>query len=205
MRITTPPQTILREALMFGVMVGIIATTAIALLSDWAFLNAALAGGLLACVVAFVLYTVGGDLPPPRGPGNLPEPTYKGTSDSTGSGTPTGGSAGGATASDAGPAPTASTGGAASAAPTPTPAETTAGKPAMLTEARGGQADDLKKIKGVGPKLEGVLHTMGVFHYDQVANWTETEVAWVDENLEGFKGRVTRDGWVAQAKALMAG
>ncbi len=46
---------------------------------------------------------------------------------------------------------------------------------------------------------------MGFYHFDQVAAWTEAEVAWVDDNLEGFKGRVTRDEWVSQAKLLAAG
>lgn len=79
------------------------------------------------------------------------------------------------------------------------------GKPEMLTAARGGKADNLKEIKGVGPKLEALLNRMGVFHFDQIAGWRAPEVAWVDENLEGFKGRVTRDTWVAQAKILAAG
>ena len=68
-----------------------------------------------------------------------------------------------------------------------------------------GGADDLKKIKGVGPKLEALLNRLGVFHFDQVAAWTAEEIAWVDDNLEGFKGRVSRDDWVAQAKILAAG
>lgn len=75
-------------------------------------------------------------------------------------------------------------------------------KPSGLSEARGGQPDDLKRIKGVGPKLEKLLHSLGFYHFDQVAGWSDEEIAWVDENLEGFKGRVSRDGWVAQAKAL---
>ncbi|NNJ67746.1 MAG: NADH-quinone oxidoreductase subunit NuoE [Boseongicola sp.] len=75
-------------------------------------------------------------------------------------------------------------------------------KPEGLSEARGGQPDDLKQIKGVGPKLEKLLNSLGFFHFDQVANWTADEIAWVDDNLEGFKGRVTRDEWVAQAKVL---
>ena len=78
-------------------------------------------------------------------------------------------------------------------------------KPEGLSEARGGQPDDLKKIKGVGPKLEKLLHSMGFFHFDQVANWSDAEIAWVDDNLEGFKGRVTRDQWVDQAKTLATG
>ncbi|MFC2967225.1 NADH-quinone oxidoreductase subunit NuoE [Acidimangrovimonas pyrenivorans] len=81
----------------------------------------------------------------------------------------------------------------------------TATKPALLSAAREGGPDDLKRIKGVGPKLEALLHEMGIFHFDQIAAWTEAEVAWADENLVGFKGRVSRDDWVAQAKLLAAG
>jgi NADH-quinone oxidoreductase subunit E len=66
-------------------------------------------------------------------------------------------------------------------------------------------ADDLKKIKGVGPKLEGVLNAMGIYHFDQIAGWSAAELAWVDDNLEGFKGRATRDDWVSQAKILSTG
>ncbi|MFK7765092.1 MAG: NADH-quinone oxidoreductase subunit NuoE [Roseobacter sp.] len=78
-------------------------------------------------------------------------------------------------------------------------------KPALLTAPRDGGADDLKLIKGVGPKLEGVLNGIGVYHYDQIAAWSPNEVAWADENLVGFKGRVSRDNWVAQARKLAAG
>ena len=92
--------------------------------------------------------------------------------------------------------------------PEPEPAAAAPGeaaKPTTLDAPKGGSADDLKKIKGVGPKLEAMLHGMGFYHYDQIANWTPAEIAWVDENLEGFKGRVSRDSWVAQAKTLASG
>ncbi|MEJ6397930.1 NADH:ubiquinone oxidoreductase [Yoonia sp. 208BN28-4] len=88
---------------------------------------------------------------------------------------------------------------------TPAPAVSDADKPQMLTAARDGGPDNLKQIKGVGPKLEGMLHRMGVYHFDQVASWGPNEVAWVDQNLEGFKGRVSRDNWVPQAKVLAEG
>lgn len=78
-------------------------------------------------------------------------------------------------------------------------------KPAGLSAPRGGQPDDLKQIKGVGPKLEQACHDLGYYHFDQIAAWGPDEVAWVDENLVGFKGRVSRDDWVAQAKTLAAG
>lgn len=78
-------------------------------------------------------------------------------------------------------------------------------KPVMLEEPREGGPDDLKQIKGIGPKLEELCHFLGVFHFDQIAGWTGDEVAWVDANLTGFKGRVSRDSWVAQAKVLASG
>ena len=74
--------------------------------------------------------------------------------------------------------------------------------PGALAQPHNGQADDLKKIKGVGPKLETILNTLGVFHFDQIMAWGPDDIAWMDENLNGFKGRVSRDDWVAQAKAL---
>ena len=79
------------------------------------------------------------------------------------------------------------------------------GKPEMLKKARSGGADDLKQIKGVGPKMEAMLNKMGVYHFDQVSSWRTKEVQWVDDNLEGFKGRVSRDEWVKQAKVLARG
>lgn len=63
------------------------------------------------------------------------------------------------------------------------------------------QPDDLKKISGIGPKLEAVLNGLGIWTYAQVAAWTAAEVAWIDDYLS-FKGRVGRDGWIKQAKAL---
>lgn len=60
-------------------------------------------------------------------------------------------------------------------------------------------------IKGVGPKLEGVLNGLGFYHFDQIAAWSGDEVAWADQNLVGFKGRVSRDDWVGQAQALASG
>ena len=79
------------------------------------------------------------------------------------------------------------------------------GKPEMLKAPRAGGADDLKQIKGIGPKLEKLLNSMGVYHFDQIAAWRKKEVAWVDANLEGFKGRVSRDEWVKQARVLAKG
>ncbi len=78
-------------------------------------------------------------------------------------------------------------------------------RPTGLDAARDGKPDDLKQIKGIGPKLEKLCNRLGFWHFDQIAAWTAQEVAWVDANLEGFKGRVTRDKWVEQAGILAAG
>ena len=78
-------------------------------------------------------------------------------------------------------------------------------RPEALSGARDGGADDLKMIKGVGPKLEIMLNELGCYHFDQIAGWSAAEVAWVNDNLAGFKGRVSRDNWVEQARKLASG
>jgi NADH-quinone oxidoreductase subunit E len=80
-----------------------------------------------------------------------------------------------------------------------------AARPEALSSARAGGADDLKMIKGVGPKLEIMLNDLGFYHFDQIAAWSAAEVAWVNDNLAGFKGRVSRDNWVEQARKLATG
>ncbi len=77
-------------------------------------------------------------------------------------------------------------------------------KPRTMKAPRKSGADDLKMLKGVGPKLEQTLNELGFYHFDQIAKWTEAEVAWVDSRLK-FKGRISRDGWIDQAKTLAAG
>lgn len=76
--------------------------------------------------------------------------------------------------------------------------------PELLDSPREGGADDLKMIKGVGPGLEKKLNDAGVYHFDQIAKWGEDDVAAMDDKLS-FRGRITRDDWIGQAKALAAG
>ncbi|MEM6889943.1 MAG: hypothetical protein AAF636_17655 [Pseudomonadota bacterium] len=81
----------------------------------------------------------------------------------------------------------------------------TEGRPANFSDApRDTGADDLKLIGGVGPKLEGTLNSLGIWHFEQVAALTEQDIAWVDERLR-FKGRIERDDWLGQAKILAEG
>ncbi len=70
--------------------------------------------------------------------------------------------------------------------------------PGNLLKAAKGEADDLKKISGVGPKLEGVLNGIGVFHFWQIAEWGPAEIEYMDDRLS-FKGRIERDDWIKQA------
>ncbi|WP_306114430.1 MULTISPECIES: 50S ribosomal protein L21 [unclassified Roseovarius] len=65
-------------------------------------------------------------------------------------------------------------------------------------------ADDLKQLSGVGPALEKKLLEAGVTTFAQIAAWTEDDVAAMDEKLS-FKGRIEREGWIAQAKELAKG
>lgn len=93
---------------------------------------------------------------------------------------------------------TASTGagvGAAAAA-----ALTAIGIPAAV-----GTPDDLLQIKGVGPKLNELLISLGVRRFDQIAKWGSAEIDKVDAHLGAFKGRIVRDSWVEQAGLLARG
>jgi len=75
--------------------------------------------------------------------------------------------------------------------------------PERLTAARSGKADDLKEIEGIGPAMEKLVNSLGFFHFDQIAKWSEADVAVVDSEMKSFKGRITRDKWVAQAKIIV--
>ncbi len=75
---------------------------------------------------------------------------------------------------------------------------------ARLTGPRGGKADDLKEIEGIGPALEKLVNGLGFYHFDQIAGWSEADVALVDAEMKTFKGRITRDKWVAQARIIVS-
>ena len=95
-------------------------------------------------------------------------------------------------------------------APTPKPAVTPtkqaeappppSGKPDI--PAAVGEPDNLRLIKGVGPKLNTLLNNLGVTRFDQIAEWKEAEIVEVDRYLDTFSGRITRDAWIDQAKFL---
>ena len=73
----------------------------------------------------------------------------------------------------------------------------------LMDSAPEGGADDLKRLSGVGPKLETKLHENGVYTFAQIAEWGADDIAWMDDKLS-FKGRIEREGWVEQAKTLAA-
>jgi predicted flap endonuclease-1-like 5' DNA nuclease len=75
--------------------------------------------------------------------------------------------------------------------------------PPLLLDAPG-TPDDLKLIVGVGPVIERMLYQMGIGTYRQIARWSEHDIDDVDARLPEFPGRIRRDAWVAQARALHA-
>lgn len=71
--------------------------------------------------------------------------------------------------------------------------------------AQSSEADDLTRIKGLGPRIAGMLGDLGVTSYAQIAAWDDFEIDRIDAALGRFEGRIRRDGWVEQAKLLNAG
>ncbi|MEL7153643.1 MAG: 50S ribosomal protein L21 [Pseudomonadota bacterium] len=76
-------------------------------------------------------------------------------------------------------------------------------KPSNLLDAPQGEADDLTRISGVGPKLNTKLNENGVYHFWQIKDWGPAEIAFMDDQLS-FKGRIERDNWIAQATEFAA-
>lgn len=113
-------------------------------------------------------------------------------------------------ASVSAPAPKAPAKAKAVAKPAAKKAEAVQAKPSLEDKnrpagiARPTGVDDLKLISGVGPKNEKILHELGIFTFAQVASWKKAERDWVDGYLN-FHGRVEREDWVKQAKALAKG
>ena len=77
-------------------------------------------------------------------------------------------------------------------------------RPRGLEAARGGKPDQLQRINGIGPKNEKILHTLGFFHFDQIASWTPQQISWVDDHLK-FNGRIGREEWIEQSRLLAGG
>jgi len=65
--------------------------------------------------------------------------------------------------------------------------------------------NDLKLIKGIGPKFEGDLNGKGIYYFRQIANWKAADVKMVEGVIESIPGRIQRDEWVKQAKGLSTG
>ena len=77
-------------------------------------------------------------------------------------------------------------------------------EPILLSGPRNGKKDNLTRIKGVGVKIEESLNKIGIYHFDQISEWSKENIIWADNNL-GFPGRAEREQWVEQAKALAIG
>ncbi|RLA71433.1 MAG: hypothetical protein DRG09_00220 [Epsilonproteobacteria bacterium] len=82
--------------------------------------------------------------------------------------------------------------------------DTKAGEiPELLSEPRNGEKDKLTKIKGIGPKVEEKLNDSGIFHFEQIANWTEENMIWLEAHTL-FASRVKKEAWVIESKALLS-
>jgi len=75
-------------------------------------------------------------------------------------------------------------------------------KPELLTAAEAGKKDALTQIKGIGPKVEEQLNEVGIYHFEQIANWSEENIKWLEKNTT-FAHRAKKDLWINQAKALV--
>lgn len=91
---------------------------------------------------------------------------------------------------------------AAPSPPLPAAAEVRAGSRNLLSQPVFGNPDDLKLIKGVANVLEKMLHRIGVYYFWQIADWRPEDVKYANDKLNGFKGRIKRDAWVAQCRKL---
>lgn len=77
-------------------------------------------------------------------------------------------------------------------------------RPPTLEAPEGEGPDDLKRLKGIGPQNERRLNALGIFHIRQIAAWSAPEAAWVGSYL-AFPGRIEREDWVGQARAILDG
>ncbi len=75
-------------------------------------------------------------------------------------------------------------------------------KPELLNRAKDGKKDALTQIKGIGPKMEAQLNEVGIYHFEQIANWSEENIKWLEQNTT-FAHRAKKDLWINQAKALV--
>ena len=82
-------------------------------------------------------------------------------------------------------------------------ADAAADAPLATTASAG--ADNLRLLKGVGPKLAALLTQLGITRFDQIAAWNEADIVRVDAQLGNFKGRIVRDNWIEQARLLASG
>lgn len=104
---------------------------------------------------------------------------------------------------DSGSGAAAGAAAATAAAASAAAASTSTDAPKFL-DAPNGEPDDLKKILGIGPVLEEKLNDMGIYHYSQVAAFTDADIASINTHLN-FPGRIERDEWIPQAADLMKG
>lgn len=74
--------------------------------------------------------------------------------------------------------------------------------PPPAQDAANGQADDLTRISGLSSSIELKLNEIGIWHYVQIARWSQGNLEWVDREF-GLDGQAKREGWISQARQLV--
>jgi NADH-quinone oxidoreductase subunit E len=77
-------------------------------------------------------------------------------------------------------------------------------KPQSLSGPKGGVADDLKRIRGIGAVIEKKLNGFGIYHFAQISGLSKDNITWVNTSI-AFPGRIDRDKWISQARDLAKG
>lgn len=183
-----------------GTVAGAVAAAALVVLGGWDYSPAIGMGVAAAAGIALFLILIGGTV-------SAAAPVHARTASPAQAPAPASAPASAAAAAAAAPVaapepepePAAAPAPAAAAEPA---AEIPASQPQGLPAPRDGKGDNLQEIEGIGPALEKLCHDLGIWHFDQIAGWGPAEIAWMDGNLKGFRGRVTRDKWVAQARLI---
>ena len=93
----------------------------------------------------------------------------------------------------------------AAPAAAPVPAPQPMAKTPKAAAPASGAPDNLLQIKGIGPKVNGILIGLGFTRFEQIAAWTDADLAEIDKHLGNFAGRPTRDQWMDQAGYLAKG
>lgn len=185
-----------------GAAAGLVAFGVLVIVGEYDLFPAAFMGGGIAAVAGLVLGMPWGASAPAR-PTGTARPVAAVTPAPKAEAVPVAFVAVPAPAPAPAPAPEASAPAPKAKAPAKAKPAAVAG-PERLKAPRKGKADNLQEIEGIGPAMEKLVNSLGFYHFDQIAGWSDADVAIVDAEMKSFKGRIARDKWVAQARIIVS-